>query len=141
MFKLTGTTLKFSSVDHPQTDGHTEVVNRCLETYLRCFCARQPKTWPSWLACIEYWFNTTFHGAAGMTPFRAVYGREPPTLLRLVEEASKVDEVNVQIHEWNKILNELKENLSKAQNRMKKFADVKRREVSLEIGDLVFVKL
>ena len=62
-------------------------------------------------------------------------------MLRLVEEASKVDEVNVQIHERNHILNELKENLSKAQNRMKKFVDVKRREVSLEVGNLVFVKL
>ena len=106
LFKITGTTLKFSSTDHPQTEGQTEVVNRCLETYLSCFCARQPKTWSSWLAWAEYWFNTTFHGAASMTPFRAVYGRDPLTLLRLVGEASKVDEVNVQIQALNQILDE-----------------------------------
>ena len=43
----------------------------------------------------------------------------------------------MQIHERNQILDELKENLTKAQNRMKKFADVMRREVSLEVGDPV----
>ena len=36
-----------------------------------------------------------------MTPFRAVYGRDPPALLRFVDEPSKVDEVHRQIRERN----------------------------------------
>lgn len=52
-----------------------------------------------------------------MIPFKTVYGRDPPPLLRWIDEVSKV---NTMIREWNLILDELKNNLCKTQNRMKK---------------------
>jgi hypothetical protein len=63
LFRMQGTQLKLSSAYHPESDGQAEVVNRCLETYLRFVIADQPKNWVSWVHWAEYWFNTTFHSA------------------------------------------------------------------------------
>ncbi|KAA0048104.1 reverse transcriptase [Cucumis melo var. makuwa] len=81
MFRLMGTKLNRSSTYHPQSDGQTEVVNRGVEVYLRCFCNDKPKEWIKWISWAEYWYNTTFQRALGMTPFQVVYGRKPPPLL------------------------------------------------------------
>lgn len=43
LFQLQGTHLKRSTAYHPQTDGLTKIVNKGLETYLRCFVVSKPK--------------------------------------------------------------------------------------------------
>lgn len=50
LFKLQGTELQMSSAYHPKTGGQTEVINQCLESYLRWFASDQPKTWSNWIS-------------------------------------------------------------------------------------------
>jgi transposase InsO family protein len=54
LFKQAGVTLQMSSAHHPQTDGQTERVNQCMETFLRCFVHACPKQWCHWLHLAEY---------------------------------------------------------------------------------------
>ena len=54
LFKLQGTTLAMSSVYHPQTDGQSKVLNKCLEMYLRCSTHENPKSWLRALPWAEF---------------------------------------------------------------------------------------
>lgn len=72
LFKLRQVKLKFSSAYHPQTDGQTEVVNRCLETYLRCMCTFKPKEWLDYLPLAEWWYNTNFHSSLQSSPYEVL---------------------------------------------------------------------
>jgi hypothetical protein len=41
LFKIQGIELHLSIAYHPKTNGQMEVVNKCLETYLRCFASEK----------------------------------------------------------------------------------------------------
>jgi len=53
LFKLQHTALHLSTAYHPQSDGQTEVVNRCLESYLRCMTGEKPRDWSLWIPLAE----------------------------------------------------------------------------------------
>ena len=57
--KHIGITLNKSSTYHSQTDGQTEVVNKCLEAYLRSFVTDKQNKWLQWLNLVEWWYNST----------------------------------------------------------------------------------
>ncbi|KAD4384249.1 hypothetical protein E3N88_24417 [Mikania micrantha] len=114
LFRLGHTSLKMSTSYHPQTDGQTEVVNRCLEAYLRCFANEQPKN--------------------GVPSY-------PPTLRPYVSGETNNAELETQLLLRDDMLQLLRANLQKAQDRMKAQADQKRRELSFQVGDAVFLRI
>ena len=114
IFHAMGTKLKMSSSHHPKTDGQTKVLNRCLETYLRCFCSEQPNHWNKWLSWAEFCYNTSFQLAAGMTIFQAIYGRTPPTLRQFLLGEIRVPAVEEDLRARDETLQQLKCNLDRA---------------------------
>ncbi|PNX54976.1 hypothetical protein L195_g048599, partial [Trifolium pratense] len=141
LFKLQGTSLAMSTAYHPQTDGQSEALNKCLEMYLRCFTFQNPKAWYKLLPMAEYWYNTAHHTSAGMTPFKALYGREAPTLIRYGANAADTPTIRDYLLQRDAILDQLKSNLRRAQQIMKSNADKKRKEAEFKEGDMVLVRL
>ncbi|KAI3753279.1 hypothetical protein L2E82_25328 [Cichorium intybus] len=141
LFRLSQTKLKLSTSYHPQTDGQTEVLNRCLEAYLRCFASEQPTKWSAYLSWAEYSYNTGYHTATGTTPFSVVYGREPPSLFPYTAGETKNAELEQQLVDRDDMIKLLRQNLQKAQDRMRNQANQKRRELTFQVGDYVFLKI
>ncbi|GAU46429.1 hypothetical protein TSUD_402070 [Trifolium subterraneum] len=100
-----------------------------------------PKTWVNWIPWSEYWFNTSFHSATGQTPFEVVYGRVPPTITRWIQGETRVEAVQRELLDRDEAIRQLRQQLLRAQDRMKQQADKKRCERSFNIGEWVFVKL
>jgi hypothetical protein len=141
LFQLQGTQLCMSSSYHSQSDGQTEVINRTLEQYLCYFTSDQPRKWVEWISWAECSYNTTTHSSTKLTPFKAVYGIPPPTLLTYVPGTSCVQAVDECLHDHDAILKDLRHNLQLAQNRMKCQANQHKRDISFNVGDYMYLKL
>lgn len=141
LFKAQGTTLAMSSAYHPQSDGQAETLNKAVEAYLRAYSGSKPKSWSTWLPMAEWHYNTSVHSSTGISPFQALYGMPPPRLLSYVAGTTANEAVDQHLKSLEQILSLLKENLRKAQSRMKWFADKKRSDRSFVQGDWVFLKL
>ncbi|XP_015940693.1 uncharacterized protein LOC107466221 [Arachis duranensis] len=141
LFKLQSTELGMSFAYHPQTDGQSKVVNKALEMYLRCFCFDNPSKWKDLLPWAQFWYNTSFHSSIKMLPYKALYGRDPPSLIRY--EVSSQDDQSLQdiLLERDRSIEQLKCNLARSQQFMKPFADRRHRHVTFKEGDWVLVKL
>ena len=141
LFRLSGSKLSFSSAYHPQSDGQTEVVNRTIEMYLRCLTGDRPRKWLEWLPWAEYCYNTSFHTSLKTTPFRLVYGRDPPRLLDYTAGSTRVEAVDRALLDRSEFLRTALAHLAHAQSRMKNTYDAAHRDVEFEVGDLVWLKL
>ncbi|MFX6572610.1 hypothetical protein ABTG52_06415, partial [Acinetobacter baumannii] len=141
LFKLMGTKLCYSSAYHPESDGQTEVVNRSVECYLRCFVSDQPKQWPRYLPLAQFWYNSTVHSATQLTPYQALFGRLPHTIPLYQPGSTPNATLDATFTVRNTILDQLKQNLHKAQQRMKHQADKHRQDKVFDIGDKVLLKL
>ena len=71
----------------------------------------------------------------------ALYGYNPPSITSYLRENSMVQVVEDHIEHQKQVLQLLKDNLTMAQNHMKKQVDQHCSERSFEVGDCVFLRL
>jgi hypothetical protein len=84
LFKLSGVRLQMSSAFHHQSDRQTEVVNKIITMYLCCLIGDRPRQWLQWLPWAEFCYNSAYQSSLRTSPFRVVFGRDPPPLRSLV---------------------------------------------------------
>jgi hypothetical protein len=89
----------------------------------------------------EWWYNTSYHTALKTSPFQALYGYPPPMLSEFSISPTADNEAQDFLADRQQLLLQLKENLVQAQARMKKYADQKRTKRTLELGNMVYIKM
>lgn len=76
-----------------------------------------------------------------MTPFRALYGRDPPSIADYLSGSTSDNAFDKLQHQRSKIFQTLNENLQKSQIQMEKQANLKRQDFTFQVGDPVLLKL
>ncbi len=136
-----GTTLDFSTAYHPQTDGQTERVNQVLEDLLRACALTYGKDWERSLPFAEFSYNNSYQASLQASPFEALYGRKCRTPLMWSEVGERLLIGPAMIRDAEEHVAKIRENLKAAQSRQKSYADTRRRKLSFEVGDYVYLKV
>ena len=134
-----GIAQNLSSAYHPQSDGQTKRLNQVLEQYLCVYSNFDQTNWLENLPLAEFCYNSQFHTAINMSPFKATYGFDPPVhwSTELLSDSPQT------LQKYMSVLNDttqtLCKTLKKTQLSTKKFADIKRCHVEYEEGEMVFL--
>ena len=84
LMDLCGIKLKMSTSRHPQTDGASEIMNRMVENYLRCYCSYNQDDWDHLLPAAEFAYNSAVSEDLGTSPFELDIGWKPKSALEFI---------------------------------------------------------
>jgi hypothetical protein len=130
-----------TSAFHPQADGQSEAANKVITMYLRCLTGDRPRQWLRWLPWAEYVYNTAFQASLRDTPFKIVYGRDPPSIRSYEPGETRVAAVAKSMAERDELLADARCRLEQAQAVYKRHYDKNHREARYAVGDWVWLRL
>ncbi|XP_059639261.1 uncharacterized protein LOC132281583 [Cornus florida] len=136
-----GSALHLSTAFHPQTDGQSERTIQILENMLRACVLDLGGSWKDHLQLIEFAYNNSYQASIQMAPFEALYGRpcrSPVCWTEVGETAALGPDIVLETTEKIKLI---RQRLLTAQSRQKSYADKRRRPLSFEVGDHVFLRV
>ena len=120
--ELLGIEANPSTTYHPQMDRQTERMNQELEEYLRIYVNEKQNDWVGWLPIAQFCHNDRQHSSTGFSPFYINNGRHPFKGLNIQKE-SKNQMATEYIEKFKENWKQVKQNLEKAAERMKKQHD------------------
>jgi len=137
-----GSKLNFSTSFHPQSDEQTERVNALLELYQRHFVSANQRDWAKLLDVAQFSFNLQKRESTGQSLFEIVTGQQPLTPSSLATGYKGPGPPAYKFaNDWNDQVGVARAYLEKASQKMKKWADKKRRLGEFQVGDLMLIKM
>jgi hypothetical protein len=141
LHKSMDTKLNFTSAYHPQMDVQTERTNQILEDMLRACSLKYGKSWDKSLPYAEFSYNISYQASIKMAPYEALYERQCRTPLFWSQtRESHVFGPEV-LKDAEKQVQMVRESMKVAQTRQKSYVDKRRRDLSFEVGDFVYLKV
>jgi hypothetical protein len=117
LFKGFRTNLNFSIAYHPESDGHTERVNRVIEDMMRMYVMDKPSRWEDYLHLVEFTYNNGYLASLKMSPFEALYGRKFNTPVSWDNPANIIVVGSKLLKEMEDQMIKIKQNLKSSQDR------------------------
>jgi hypothetical protein len=118
-----------------------EITNQVLEDMLRACALKHGRSWDKSLPYAEFSYNNSYQASLKMAPFEALYGWKCRTPLYWNQtRESQVFGLEI-LQEAEKQVQIIRENLKTSQSRQKSYDDNRRRELIIEVGDFVYLKV
>ena len=105
---------------------------------LRACALEFPGSWDSHLHLMEFAYNNSFQATIDMTPFEALYDKCYRSPVCLGEQRLMGLEL---VQSTNEAIQKIRSHMHTAQSRQKSYADVRRKDLELDVGDKVFLKV
>lgn len=132
-----------TSVEHPQTDGLVERMNRTIKSALAIYCEENSTDWDIYLPFVTFAINTSKQASTGETPFKAMFGRKAhlPSLqeiadLKITTYTTKawLDHLN---HYIPILHNDIRANIQRSQQAQQHYYNKGRKEKAVQVDDVV----
>ncbi|XP_026026956.1 uncharacterized protein LOC113024268 isoform X2 [Astatotilapia calliptera] len=131
---------------HPQTNGLVEKMNGTIQRALCKVIGNQPQMWDEYLDAVMFGLRTKKQVTTKYSPYYLMFGREarypseiPEEFMvdETVEDIVGQEEVSEDIQKHQKLLELVKDNVVKAQEKTKGKIKMMKRDVVFKVGDKV----
>ena len=137
--------IHFTPLYYPRADP-CERVNKVVKTMMACYVKENQKKWDEHLSAIRCAINSSQSEVTGFSPYFVNFGREYVSsgvefsrrYADATPDVSLEDTANTRIVGFRKMYQKIIENLVKAQERNRRYYNLRRRPVDLAVGEMVW---